>query len=72
MTRDIAQEIEKDCWGEEPQEVASSVERLVSCHNCHGTGTITYNPNLNPNAFPGTASAKCTRCNGTGIEEEGN
>ena len=43
--------------------------RLVTCQNCNGTGTITYNPNLNPNLFPGIASAKCTRCNGSGCEE---
>jgi hypothetical protein len=34
------------------------------CASCGGSGVISYNPNLNPNAFPATASAKCTRCCG--------
>ena len=65
-------ETQKEATANKAAPLAVNVERLVSCHNCHGTGTITYNPNLNPNSFPGTAAAKCTRCNGTGIEEEGN
>ena len=37
-----------------------------ACSSCEGYGSISYNPNLNPNAFPATASAKCTHCGGTG------
>ena len=44
---------------------AAGVESEV-CSSCEGYGSITYNPNLNPNAFPATASAKCTHCGGTG------
>lgn len=41
---------------------------VVICKNCEGTGIISYNPCLNPNVFLGSASGKCTRCNGTGNE----
>jgi hypothetical protein len=47
-------------------------EDIARCENCGGSGYISYNPNLNPNAFPATASAKCTRCGGTGIEDTAN
>ena len=40
------------------------------CSSCDGYGSISYNPNLNPNAFPATASAKCTHCGGTGRVEQ--
>ena len=40
------------------------------CPSCDGWGRISYNPNLNPNAFPAMVSAKCTRCGGTGNGEE--
>ena len=43
-------------------------EEFIPCENCGGTGLISYNPNLNPNQFPGHATAKCSRCNGTGFE----
>jgi hypothetical protein len=36
------------------------------CENCNGRGVISFNPNLNPNAFPGVEVRRCTRCNGTG------
>ena len=36
------------------------------CSSCEGYGSISYNPNLNPNAFHATAAAKCTHCGGTG------
>jgi len=45
---------------------------IVGCENCGGTGVLLYNPNLNPNSFAGTATGKCTRCGGTGIEETAN
>jgi hypothetical protein len=48
-----------------PAEAESEV-----CSFCDGLGSITYNPNLNPNAFPATASTKCTHCGGTGSVEE--
>ena len=38
------------------------------CTACGGSGVVTFNPNLNPNEFPGTATAKCGRCAGTGLE----
>jgi hypothetical protein len=53
-----------------PEVAQVNVDAMVSCHNCQGTGNISYNPNLNPNLFPGSAYAKCTRCNGTGIEDD--
>ena len=65
-------ETQKEATTNKAAPLVVNVERPVSCHNCYGLGKTTYNPNLNPNVFPGTASAKCTRCNGTGIEEEGN
>ena len=46
----------------------TEISGLVRCENCGGCGVISYNPNLNPNSFEGTATAKCTRCKGTGIE----
>lgn len=39
------------------------------CAACGGAGVQTYNPNLNPNSFEGTATAKCSRCQGTGMED---
>jgi|APGre2960657373_1045057.scaffolds.fasta_scaffold124006_2 DnaJ-class molecular chaperone len=48
---------------------AAEVESEV-CSSCEGYGSISYNPNLNPNAFPATASAKCTHCGGTGRVEQ--
>ena len=36
------------------------------CSSCNGCGVISYNPNLNPNEFPGVALRTCARCNGTG------
>jgi len=48
---------------------AAEVESEV-CSSCEGYGSISYNPNLNPNAFPATASAKCTHCGGTGSVEK--
>lgn len=48
---------------------AAEVESGV-CSSCEGYGSITYNPNLNPNAFPAMASAKCTYCSGTGRVEK--
>ncbi len=38
------------------------------CENCGGSGVIVYTPNMNPCNFPGSATAKCTRCDGTGYE----
>ena len=52
--------------------VADTLEDIVRCENCGGSGVISFNPNLNPNRFPGTATAKCTRCGGTGIEDTAN
>jgi len=49
-----------------------TLQDFVRCENCGGSGVISYNPNLNPNSFPGTATAKCTRCGGTGIEDTAN
>ena len=40
----------------------------VRCDFCDGLGAITYNPNLNPNSFQATAIAKCSHCDGTGIQ----
>jgi DnaJ-class molecular chaperone len=48
---------------------AAEVESEV-CSSCEGYGSITYNPNLNPNAFPAITSAKCTHCGGTGRVEQ--
>lgn len=48
---------------------AAGVESEV-CECCGGTGSISYNPNLNPNAFPATVSAVCMHCNGTGSVEQ--
>ena len=47
----------------------AGVESAV-CEYCEGVGSISYNPNLNPNAFPATATAKCTHCGGTGSVEK--
>ena len=41
---------------------ADTLEDNVRCENCGGSGAISFNPNLNPNSFPGTATAKCTQC----------
>lgn len=49
-----------------------TLEDLVRCENCGGSGVISFNPNLNPNNFPDAATAKCTRCGGTGIEDTAN
>jgi hypothetical protein len=38
----------------------------TKCEVCGGTGSIAYNPNLNPNAFPEIASAECRQCGGSG------
>jgi hypothetical protein len=46
---------------------AHNTEVISACRVCGGTGTISYNPNLNPNAFPASASAKCSCCDGTGM-----
>lgn len=40
---------------------------LEPCGQCGGTGRISYNPNLNPNAFPAVTTAKCGKCGGTGV-----
>jgi DnaJ-class molecular chaperone len=48
---------------------AAGIESEV-CEYCEGYGSISYNPNLNPNAFPATATAKCTHCGGTGSVEK--
>lgn len=48
---------------------AAGVESEV-CECCDGTGSISYNPNLNPDAFPATTSAVCMHCNGTGSVEQ--
>jgi hypothetical protein len=50
----------RDHTGVTPSEV-------TQCEICGGTGMISYNPNLNPNAFPAVTTAKCTRCDGTGV-----
>lgn len=42
----------------------------IACIACGGSGVISYNPNLNPSSFQGVATAKCTRCGGTGMEDE--
>ena len=34
------------------------------CECCKGVGSISYNPNLNPAAFPATTTAKCPHCGG--------
>ena len=47
----------------------SQVHAVVRCENCNGTGSISYNPNLNPNSFPGIVIVKCTRCGGTGYKD---
>jgi hypothetical protein len=45
-----------------------AIEGVKKCPNCGGWGFIPYNPNLNPSSFPCDASAKCSRCGGSGIE----
>lgn len=52
-----------------PAGSAAGVESEV-CECCEGVGSISYNPNLNPNAFPASASAVCMHCNGTGSVEQ--
>lgn len=47
---------------------AADVESEI-CSYCDGYGSISYNPNLNPNAFHATTTAKCTHCGGTGSVE---
>jgi hypothetical protein len=44
------------------------VEKKEECPSCNGSGSVTYNPNLNPNAFPAATAAKCGRCGGLGYE----
>lgn len=39
---------------------------VEKCAPCDGTGRIAFNPNLNPSGFPGTSSATCPHCGGTG------
>lgn len=46
------------------------VASCSACRVCGGTGAVSYNPNLNPNAFSGSTSAKCSHCEGTGIMSE--
>ncbi len=45
-------------------------ELVVDCPECEGTGkrTISFNPNLNPNSFEGSAVGvlNCYKCLGTG------
>ena len=41
-----------------------------ACEYCEGVGSISYNPNLNPNAFPAMATARCRHCDGTGSVEK--
>ena len=48
-----------------PTGCAAGTESEI-CSSCEGYGSILYNPNLNPNAFLASASAKCTHCGGTG------
>jgi len=50
------------------QEIYPALEETVFelCVHCEGVGGISYNPNLNPSAFPAMATAKCNHCNGTG------
>jgi len=50
--------------------VPDAVVESEVCECCDGAGSISYNPNLNPNAFPATTSAVCMHCNGTGIVEQ--
>ena len=57
---------------DEAERSDDTLEDIVRCENCGGSGAISYNPNLNPNSFPGTATAKCTQCGGTGIEDAAN
>lgn len=52
----------------QPDGCAAGVESEV-CSSCDGYGSISYNPNLNPNSFPALTSAKCTHCGGTGRVE---
>ncbi len=40
-----------------------------ACEYCEGVGSISYNPNLNPNAFLATATARCKHCDGTGMKK---
>jgi hypothetical protein len=37
------------------------------CEICEGRGSITYNPNLNPNDNAGSATSHCPHCGGTGL-----
>ncbi|MBI4029418.1 MAG: hypothetical protein HY376_03565 [Candidatus Blackburnbacteria bacterium] len=32
----------------------------TECQRCEGLGYLSYNPNLNPNSFPGIATAECS------------
>lgn len=41
-----------------------------ACEYCEGLGSIAYNPNLNPTAFPATTTAKCRHCGGTGRAQD--
>jgi hypothetical protein len=57
-----------ECQAHYPPPVQSdqSDDAPQPCENCNGRGVISFNPNLNPNAFPGVEVRRCTRCNGTG------
>jgi DnaJ-class molecular chaperone len=48
-------------------DAALKENELEICGQCSGAGVISYNPNLNPNSFPATATAKCNHCDGDGI-----
>jgi hypothetical protein len=56
---------------ETPTHTAPPVDlhRLVRYDFCDGLGAISFNPNLNPNAFPASTSAPCRHCEGKGYTE---
>jgi len=56
----------------DPIAPAVDQQRLVRCEHCDGLGSISFNPNLNPNAFPASTTAKCQHCDGTGIDDSAN
>jgi hypothetical protein len=48
------------------QEALAAV-RGAPCEVCEGSGSITYNPNLNPNDNAGSTTSHCPHCEGTGL-----
>jgi hypothetical protein len=49
-----------------PVQSVQSPDAPQPCENCNGFGVISFDPNLNPNKFPGEELRGCPRCHGTG------